>query len=90
MFQVASVKCDLPENPVNGKAIYTSIAYNAVVSYECKTGYTIVGASTRRCSSDAKWTGQQPTCGEIDCGSPGVLYNGWIDNDENGSLIPHP
>lgn len=83
-LQVTSVECDPPEDPVNGKAIYTSYAYNSVVSYECSPGYTIVGAATRRCSADGKWTGQGPACREINCGSPGVLYNGWIDNIENG------
>lgn len=85
-FQVTSVECDPPENPVNGKAVYTSYAYNSVVSYECKNGYTIpAGASsTRRCGADGKWTGQSPSCREINCGSPGILYNGWIDNVENG------
>ncbi|KAL7300726.1 hypothetical protein TKK_0006705 [Trichogramma kaykai] len=83
--EVTSVECEPPENPVNGKAIYTSIAYNSVVSYECKTGFTIVGASTRRCSADGKWTGHAPSCREINCGPPGILYNGWIDNIENGT-----
>lgn len=87
MLQVTSVECEPPESPVNGKAIYTSIAYNSVVSYECKTGFTIVGASTRRCGADAKWTGHSPTCREINCGPPGVLYNGWIDNIENGYVL---
>ncbi|XP_023248020.1 uncharacterized protein LOC106641587 isoform X2 [Copidosoma floridanum] len=85
--EVTSVQCTNPEHPVNGKAIFTSVSYNAVVSYECKTGYTIVGMSTRRCGADGKWTGHAPICKEIDCGSPGVLYNGWIDNIENGTRM---
>lgn len=69
---------------MNGKAVYTSYAYNSIVSYECNYGYTVVGAATRRCGADRKWTGKTPTCQEIDCGSPGVLYNGWIENIEAG------
>ncbi|KAJ8676165.1 hypothetical protein QAD02_011951 [Eretmocerus hayati] len=83
--EVTSVECTPPDNPLNGKAIFTSVAYNSVVSYECRSGYTIVGASTRRCNADGKWSGHQPSCREIDCGSPGVLHNGWIDNIENGT-----
>ncbi|XP_017753023.1 PREDICTED: uncharacterized protein LOC108545755 [Eufriesea mexicana] len=80
--QVKTVQCPQPENPVNGNAVYTSYAYNSIVSYECKYGYTVVGATTRRCGADRKWTGKTPTCQEINCGSPGVLYNGWIENIE--------
>ncbi|CAL7950374.1 unnamed protein product [Xylocopa violacea] len=83
--QVTTVECPKPENPVNGKAVYTSYAYNSIVSYECKYGYTVVGPATRRCGADRKWTGKTPTCQEINCGSPGVLYNGWIENIETGT-----
>lgn len=83
--QVTSVQCPKPENPVNGKAVYTSYAYNSIVSYECKYGFTVVGAATRRCGADRKWTGKTPTCQEINCGLPGVLYNGWIENIEAGT-----
>ncbi|PBC31645.1 Sushi, von Willebrand factor type A, EGF and pentraxin domain-containing protein [Apis cerana cerana] len=83
--QVTTVQCPKPENPVNGNAVYTSYAYNSIVSYECKYGYTVVGATTRRCGADRKWTGKTPTCQEINCGSPGVLYNGWIENIEAGT-----
>lgn len=87
LVQVTSVQCPKPENPVNGKAVYTSYAYNSIVSYECKYGYTVVGAATRRCGADRKWTGKTPTCQEINCGLPGVLYNGWIENIEAGVLF---
>lgn len=86
-MQVTSVQCPKPENPVNGKAVYTSYAYNSIVSYECKYGYTVIGAATRRCGADRKWTGKTPTCQEINCGLPGVLYNGWIENIESGALF---
>ncbi|XP_076180365.1 hig-anchoring scaffold protein [Ptiloglossa arizonensis] len=83
--QVTTVQCPKPDNPVKGKAVYTSYAYNSIVHYECDYGYTVVGAGTRRCGADRKWTGKMPTCQEINCGSPGVLYNGWIENIEAGT-----
>ncbi|CAK9812882.1 Protein lev-9 [Anthophora plagiata] len=83
--QVTTVQCPKPENPVNGTAVYTSYAYNSIVSYECNYGYTVVGVATRRCGADRKWTGKTPTCQEINCGSPGILYNGWIENIEAGT-----
>ncbi|XP_076285732.1 hig-anchoring scaffold protein isoform X2 [Lasioglossum baleicum] len=83
--QVTTVECPIPESPAKGQALYTSYAYNAIVHYTCDYGYTVVGASTRRCGADRKWTGKMPTCQEINCGSPGVLYNGWIENIEDGT-----
>jgi len=59
---VTSVVCPTPENPKNGKATYTTLAYNSVVSYECRYGYTLVGESSSRCGADRKWSGTLPTC----------------------------
>lgn len=81
---VTSVQCPLPDNPKNGKAIFTSTSYNSVVSYECRYGYTLIGESSRRCGADKKWSGSIPSCKEINCGHPGTLYNGWLENTETG------
>lgn len=59
---VTSVVCPTPENPKNGKATYTTLAYNSVVSYECRYGYTLVGESSSRCGASAKWSGTVPSC----------------------------
>ncbi|XP_037959565.1 uncharacterized protein LOC119688947 isoform X2 [Teleopsis dalmanni] len=82
---VTSVVCPTPENPKNGKATYTTLAYNSVVSYECRYGYTLVGESSSRCGADRRWSGTLPICKEINCGHPGVLFNGWIENIEAGT-----
>ncbi|CAH1127522.1 unnamed protein product [Ceutorhynchus assimilis] len=82
---VTAVQCPPPENPRHGKAIYTSCSYNSVVRYECKYGYTLIGESTRRCGADRKWSGAQPVCKEINCGHPGRLWNGWLENIEGGT-----
>lgn len=82
---VHAVQCPSPENPKNGKAIFTSISYNSVVSYECRYGYMLVGESSRRCGADRKWSGSLPACKEINCGHPGTLYNGWLENIEAGT-----
>ncbi|XP_055836600.1 protein lev-9-like isoform X4 [Episyrphus balteatus] len=82
---VASVVCPTPENPKNGKATYTTLSYNSIVSYECRYGYTLLGDSSSRCGADRKWSGVLPTCKEINCGHPGTLYNGWIENADSGT-----
>ncbi|KAG6451661.1 uncharacterized protein LOC115444557 [Manduca sexta] len=82
---VTQVQCAPPEAPRHGKAVYTSCAYNSVVSYECKYGYRLVGDATRRCGADKKWSGTQPMCKEINCGHPGQLWNGWLENISSGT-----
>ncbi|CAB3232406.1 unnamed protein product [Arctia plantaginis] len=82
---VTQVQCPPPEAPRHGKAVYTSCAYNSVVSYECKYGYRLVGDATRRCGADKKWSGLQPMCKEINCGHPGQLWNGWLENISSGT-----
>ena len=70
------VQCGLPESPENGKAHYTALAYKSVVTYTCKYGFMVVGDDTRTCGEDKRWSGQDPKCKEINCGSPGFLPNG--------------
>jgi Sushi repeat (SCR repeat) len=42
-----AVQCSLPRNPSNGKAIFTTVAYKSVLTYECNYGYMVVGNATR-------------------------------------------
>ncbi|XP_047471545.1 sushi, von Willebrand factor type A, EGF and pentraxin domain-containing protein 1-like [Penaeus chinensis] len=72
------IQCPVPDNPSNGKAIYNTTVYNALLIYECNYGYMIVGPSKRRCGPDKYWSGRTPECREINCGSPGSLPNGYI------------
>ena len=39
----------------------------------------VVGDATRTCGEDEEWSGQEPKCKEINCGSPGFLPNGWLE-----------
>ena len=73
------VQCKIPDSPVNGKALYTAVAYKSVVTYKCKHGFMIVGDSSRTCGEDKHWSGEMPKCKEINCGSMGNLANGYVD-----------
>ncbi|KAG8200512.1 hypothetical protein JTE90_000589 [Oedothorax gibbosus] len=73
------VQCDKPEDPANGRAYYTSVAYNSVVTYECRFGYKLVGPATRKCNTSKQWEGSGPTCEEIKCDDPGPFYNGYFE-----------
>ncbi|XP_065058048.1 sushi, von Willebrand factor type A, EGF and pentraxin domain-containing protein 1-like [Rhopilema esculentum] len=39
------------------------------VTYSCSAGYQLNGPSTRLCHPDGKWSGTQPTCTRVNCGT---------------------
>uniref|UniRef100_A0A6B0VGR4 Putative complement factor bb n=1 Tax=Ixodes ricinus TaxID=34613 RepID=A0A6B0VGR4_IXORI len=73
------VQCDKPDDPLNGRAIYTELLFNSLVKYECRHGYRIKGPPTARCNSQRQWEGAPTHCVEIDCGHPGHLHNGYVE-----------
>lgn len=56
------IQCEVPANPVNGRAVYSSVTYNSLISYECNYGYMLIGDSVRRCERNKMWTGTEPHC----------------------------
>ena len=58
----SAIQCELPRNPQNGRAVYASVSYNSLISYECNYGYMLIGDSVRRCEKDKQWTGAEPHC----------------------------
>jgi hypothetical protein len=61
-FILEAVQCSIPEDPVNGRALYTSVSYDSIVRYECRYGYKLHGLSNRTCSSNKQWSGESPKC----------------------------
>ena len=62
-----------------------NISFQSVVSYKCNYGFMLLGNGTRTCGADQTWTGEDPTCVEINCGLPGPdgsgrIPNGWIEH----------
>ncbi|XP_064386051.1 sushi, von Willebrand factor type A, EGF and pentraxin domain-containing protein 1-like [Halichondria panicea] len=56
---------------------------DTVVTYNCNTGFTLTGGSTRTCGSDGMWSGSAPTCQQITCtdllsppNNGAISYNG--------------
>ena len=80
------VQCRTPASPTNGKAVFTSVAYKSVVSYQCGQGYMLSGNGTRTCEADQQWSGPEPSCVEINCPLPngGILPNGWFEGSRTG------
>ena len=61
-IQISAIKCDVPRDPLNGRAVYSSVSYNSLISYECNYGYMLIGDSVRRCERNKLWTGDEPHC----------------------------
>ncbi|XP_022257368.1 protein lev-9-like, partial [Limulus polyphemus] len=83
------VQCPVPAAPPNGKAIFTTLAYNSVVKYECHHGYRLSGSVTRQCKYDKEWEGEEPSCEETNCGKLKDLHNGYLQGKTTtvGSVI---
>ena len=62
IFSCLAIQCEVPANPDNGRAVYASVSYNSLISYECTYGYMLIGDSVRRCERNKEWTGKQPHC----------------------------
>ena len=69
------------------QALFSSVTFGSVVSYECSYGYMLVGERGQTCGPDRRWSGRPPECREINCGPPGsgFLPNGWLEAGRNQS-----
>lgn len=80
------VRCDAPELPTNGSAIYIgndrsfkeqSFSVGVTVQYECDYGHVVKGTwSSRLCQANGEWSGEPPVCKFVDCGAPPSIENG--------------
>lgn len=58
------------------------------LKYRCERGYLLEGGdrvSSRRCTTDATWTGKTPSCSYVDCGIPDIIPNGEFKLQNNGT-----
>ena len=55
------VGCDLLDPPDNGEVTLTGLGQGDTASYECNTGFKLVGVPTRTCNG-VSWSGDPPVC----------------------------
>ena len=61
-----AVDCGPLMNPANGTVDITQgTTFNQVATYNCDTGYGLVGNMTRTCQADGTWSGSEPICGKF-------------------------
>ncbi|XP_019647923.1 PREDICTED: LOW QUALITY PROTEIN: sushi, von Willebrand factor type A, EGF and pentraxin domain-containing protein 1-like [Branchiostoma belcheri] len=69
------ISCVSLSSPVNG-GITGSNQYGDTVTYDCSTGFMLMGDQTRTCQSDQQWSGTQPYCQRLQCPQLGTIANG--------------
>lgn len=64
-------------NPIpNGNLNVSGFSENSIASYQCASGFKLIGNDTRQCLLGGKWTNQEPFCQYVDCGEPKQISNG--------------
>ena len=54
--------CPPLNSPSNGNISNNNRAYNSVVTFSCKVGFTLQGSNSTRCLSNRTWGAQSSTC----------------------------
>ncbi|XP_076368032.1 sushi, von Willebrand factor type A, EGF and pentraxin domain-containing protein 1-like isoform X3 [Tachypleus tridentatus] len=69
------VDCGFPLPVPHGHWLLPNNAtfYTSSVEYKCDENYRIIGPNNRRCLDNGTWSGKNPKCIEISCGSPDKL-----------------
>ena len=56
------VDCGSLGDPSNGQVTLTGTTVGSTATYECNTGFTLMGNIERTCQDDGDWSGTEPTC----------------------------
>ena len=62
-FHSTVVDCRTLNTTTNGQVSHPNgTKFGQTATYNCNTGYNLVGDSTRMCQADGMWSGNEPTC----------------------------
>ena len=59
---IAVVNCGGLGDPFNGQVMLTGTTVGSTATYECNSGFTLVGNQERTCQEDGSWSGMDPGC----------------------------
>uniref|UniRef100_A0ABM5EV90 Fibulin-7-like n=1 Tax=Pogona vitticeps TaxID=103695 RepID=A0ABM5EV90_9SAUR len=69
--------CLLPLPPSNGRRLGKKVAVGHEVHFVCDPGFQLTGSETRMCLENRTWSGQPPSCKNIDdCASSPCAHGG--------------
>uniref|UniRef100_H2ZZU4 E-selectin n=1 Tax=Latimeria chalumnae TaxID=7897 RepID=H2ZZU4_LATCH len=75
------VKCNPLKSPEQGAMNCShpngDFAYNSTCDFSCSEGFRLTGSERQlQCTASGEWTGNQPTCEAITCGTPSAPSHG--------------
>jgi len=74
------VNCSAPDSLSHGSVMYHDVTYGSKVIYDCGLTRKIQGNSERECLQNGDWSGSTPSCVEIECDVPPLIYsNGEVE-----------
>ncbi len=76
---LAVITCPSLVPPLHGDLNVTSSNVGGVAKYTCSEGYRRPEPESRECQVDGQWSGTNPICRPIDCGTPPKPDNGRVD-----------
>ena len=59
--------CGVTHAPPNAKMYISGTTVGHTVTFNCTTGYKIIGSSSRTCQNSGQWSGSQPHCSRELC-----------------------
>ena len=62
----------------NGRVSFSSTSVGSVATYICNQGFELIGSSRRTCQSNGQWSGREPVCTGLRCGSLSNIENGRV------------
>jgi len=80
------LNCEMLMNPFNGRVVLMGRTVGSQATYDCNEGLNLEGNETRTCQPDGMWSGNEPTCEAVDCGSLMDPENGMV-NLLNGTVF---
>ena len=57
-----AIDCGDLDEPSNGQVTLTGTTFGSMATYECDSGFTLVGNQVRTCQDDGNWSGTEPVC----------------------------
>lgn len=85
------IECPKLPAPQYGSVSISGLRVGSTATYECNDGFTLVGATTRRCLSTGHWSGGAPSCQSISCPKLFAPYYGSVSTNgqQPGSIATY-